>query len=273
MPKEPNSKVNLIKAISRYCANPQKEAETQLLVAEVALAQMLPSSVIKGGTSLKLRYGIESTRYTVDFDAARKIEIEQFETELTENLRKGWGKFSGLLVREDQRELESVPHEYLMQPYRVRLMYNSSPWRTIDLEVGHNEIGDAEEFDLVLKPGVKEIFKALGLPEPQPFRVMKIEYQVAQKLHAVSTLNSHRAHDLIDLQLLVRDEAFDLVKTRKCCERLFAYRKMQSWPVNVNLGADWAQLYDAQLSNLDVLPDVEQAVEWCNELIRKISKA
>lgn len=34
-----------------------------------------------------------------------------------------------------------------MQPYDVKLDYLGKPWCTVPLEVGHNEIGDADAAD------------------------------------------------------------------------------------------------------------------------------
>ena len=40
-------------------------------VANVAVGQMLPPSVVKGGTAMKLRVGEPGSRFTPDFDASR----------------------------------------------------------------------------------------------------------------------------------------------------------------------------------------------------------
>ena len=45
--------------------------------------------------------------------------------------------------------------------------------------------------------------KELGFPEPGPVPCMRLEHQIAQKLHAASSPGSNRAHDLIDLQIAV----------------------------------------------------------------------
>ena len=44
-------------------------------VANVAIGQMLPPSVVKGGTAMKLRVGEPGSRFTPDFDASRSAEI------------------------------------------------------------------------------------------------------------------------------------------------------------------------------------------------------
>ena len=42
-----------------------------------------------------------------------------------------------------------IPFDYVMQPCDVKLKYLGIPWFTVQLEVGHNEIGDADECDMV----------------------------------------------------------------------------------------------------------------------------
>ena len=102
---------------------------------------------------------------------------------------------------------------------------------------------------------------------------MPISYQVAQKLHGASEPGSKRAHDLVDLQLIVRNSPIDYAKLRTICVRLFAYRRKQSWPSTVSIGEGWSERYDAEKLDLPVLPTVDEAVRWANELIAKIDSA
>ena len=99
---------------------------------------------------------------------------------------------------------------------------------------------------------------------------MPLAYQVAQKLHGASEPGSKRAHDLVDLQLIVRNSPIDYAKLRTICVRLFAYRQKQSWPPTVSVGEDWSERYDAEKLDLPVLPTVDEAAKWANELIAKI---
>ncbi|WP_418863936.1 nucleotidyl transferase AbiEii/AbiGii toxin family protein [Slackia exigua] len=163
-----------------------------------------------------------------------------------------------------------MPAAYVMQPFAVKLDYNGKPWVTVDLEVGHNEIGDADEPDPCLPCFVVEVFESIGLPSPGPVPLMPVSRQIAQKLHGLSEPGSKRAHDLIDLQLLVAGCDVDYAKTRSVCERLFAYRQMQSWPPKIDGSADWNGLYREQSGELDVVDDVELAVTWANELVERI---
>ena len=81
-----------------------------------------------------------------------------------------------------------------MQPFSVKLLYNGKPWVTVDLEVGHNEIGDADEPDFVSPEDANAVLENLGFPPLGPIPVMALRHQIAQKLHAVSAPSSMRAH-------------------------------------------------------------------------------
>lgn len=70
-PKQPNSRVNLDKAIEREFGRGEASMRTRTLLADVIVAQMLPEGVVKGGTSIKIRYGNQTTRFTRDLDTAR----------------------------------------------------------------------------------------------------------------------------------------------------------------------------------------------------------
>lgn len=61
-----------------------------------------------------------------------------------------------------------------------------------------------------------------------------------------------RARDLIDLQLIIGRADVDLSATRKTCERLFAYRKAQSWPPVVIKQDGWSDLYESLSDGLPV---------------------
>lgn len=45
---------------------------------------------------------------------------------------------------------KGVSTQYVMQPFEVKLSYNGKSWITVPLEVGHNEIGDADDPDMLV---------------------------------------------------------------------------------------------------------------------------
>lgn len=271
--KKPNSRRNLDIAIERIIGDRDLAIQTRRHMANIILAQMLPECVIKGGSSIKIRLGEASSRYSLDLDTARSIELEKFIDLLEENLHQGWDDFTGHVVGKRPAKPKNVPSAYVMQPFEIKLQYMGRPWLTIPLEIGHNEIGDANEADFVEATDLYDIFSQLQLQKPGPVRLMKLEYQIAQKLHGVTEEDSMRAHDLIDLQLIVNASKVDYIKTKEICKRLFNYRGMQQWPPVVKKNKDWDNLYQDQSKRLDVLDSVDDAIVWCNDLIKTIDNS
>lgn len=271
--KRPNSRRSLDTAIQRAFGTGQAYIDARTVMANAIVGQLLPDSVVKGGSSLKLRYGMEGTRFTTDLDAAHISDIDSFIAELRSRLCQGWEGFTGAVVFGRQAHPEGVPPAYVMRPFKIKLSYNEKPWVTVPLEMGPNEIGDAEMVEHGISSDIVAMFAAVGLPAPNPSPLMPLHFQVAQKLHGATEPDSKRAHDLIDLQVIARDPHLDLIKVKEACTRLFAYRKMQQWPPTVTKNAGWEERYTDQLLDLDVLRSIDEAVDWANGLIARIDKA
>lgn len=270
--KRPNSRRNLDIALERLVGKENLIAK-RAVMANAIVAQMLPDGSVKGGSAIKMRLGDGATRFTTDLDVARASALEDFAERLAATLRTGWEGFTGTLAEGNPAHPKGVPPQYVMQPYAVKLSYLGKPWLTVELEIGHNEIGDADAPDLVVPADANEILEALGFPAIGPVPVMPLRHQIAQKLHAVSAPGSMRAHDLIDLQLLDRAYDDDYTDVKAICKRLFAYRWAQDWPPVVKPNPVWEEAYTDQLPDGDLLPTAEEAVDWANELIRRIDDA
>jgi len=117
-----------------------------------------------------------------------------------------------------------------------------------------------------------EDLEELGLPQPKPIPLMQIHHQISQKLHALSAAGSERAHDLIDLQIIKSNEKIDYNLTKESCKRLFAYRKQQKWPPVIVKGNNWDTLYNSQIINIDVLQNIDDAIDWVNGFIKMIDR-
>ncbi|MCL2024409.1 MAG: nucleotidyl transferase AbiEii/AbiGii toxin family protein [Coriobacteriia bacterium] len=270
MTKTPNSRRNLDIAIERAFGTGDNFLRTRTLIANTIVGQMLPSGVVKGGSSLKFRWGNENARFTNDLDTVRGTALTEFEEQMAELLEKGWHDFTGRLVARAPATPEGVPTQYVMQPFEVKLSYKGKAWLTVILEIGHDEIGDAYEPEYTISESIVQIFSKIGLPSPAPMPCMALHHQISQKLHGLSEENSSRAHDLIDLQLIVKNENIDYAATRQACVRLFAYRNLQAWPPIIKKKENWGELYDAQKNNLSVLDSVDESVVWTNKLIKRI---
>ncbi|MDZ7733539.1 MAG: nucleotidyl transferase AbiEii/AbiGii toxin family protein [Acidimicrobiia bacterium] len=245
----------------------------QRAVANTVVGQMLPPGVVKGGTAMKLRVGEGTSRFTPDLDAARDAGLgpDDYLDQLSDRLAGGWGGFTGTLTVLDAPEPEGVPEEYVMQPFRVGLAYQSRHWLTVPFELGHDEIGSTEHPELRIADDLIELFDALGLPTPDPIPVLAIEHQIAQKLHACTSVNprtggNERAHDLVDLQLLVQDGDVDLAAVGATSARLFTARQGHPWPPTVVAYERWDTIYTEAADGLDVLGSVDEAVTWANDI-------
>ena len=220
MKNAPNSKSNLDRALQRFAGDFARANELRGQMANAIVAQMIGEGVVKGGSGLRFRYGEKLTRVTMDLDTAWKTDLDAFLKLLNERLAAGWNGFSGEVRVLAPAKPRGIPFDYVMQPCDVKLKYLGVPWFTVQLEVGHNEIGDADECDMVELPAeLLDLFAFLALPKPSPIPAMRLEYQIAQKLHGASAPSSKRAHDLIDLQLIMSNAPAYNVK-----------RRYRSWP-------------------------------------------
>lgn len=248
----------------------------QRAVANTAVGQMLPPSVVKGGTAMKLRVGEAGSRFTPDFDASRSasITLGDYLTELGDKLAEGWAGFTGTVVELDAPEPEGVPEDYVMLPFDIRLVYRSQRWLTVRFELGHDEIGSTKSYELRIADDIVEMFDMLGLDTPGPVPVLSVHHQIAQKLHACTAVSpktgrNERAHDLVDLQILDQEETFDMAEVAAVAERLFAARHSHAWPPTVVAYSGWDTIYAEAAEGLEVLDNAADAIAWANDFIAR----
>jgi len=244
------------------------------LMANAIVGQFLPSgSVLKGGSSLRFRYGSGFSRNTMDFDAMRSGDLDEFIKSFRDSLKEGWNGFSGTARILERGNPHNVPFDYVMQPIDVKLTYRNNPWCSVRLEVSHSEVGAADESDTPpLQGEILDVFERMGFPSPRPVPLITLEHQLAQKLHAVSepSERNRRAHDLIDMQIIFGNEKIDLHRLKMICEKLFLFRKRQPWPTPVVKRQDWDGIYTEQKRNISVLPTCDEAIDWANTVIDRI---
>lgn len=178
--KRPNSRRNLDIAIERMAEGRGDPLRVRATLAAAIVAQMFPGGVVKGGSALKLRFGDAQTRFTRDLDAAREGDLDSFVDGLDAALRRGWEGFTGHLAEREPAHPEGVEKRYLMRPFDAKLSYNGKSWVTVPIEVGHNEVGDADEAELGIAPDIASTFEELGLPAPNPAPLMPLHHQIAQ---------------------------------------------------------------------------------------------
>jgi len=278
-PTPPIHRASLEQRLRNICGSLGiNELRTRTSLAHTVVTQMLPAGVVKGGAAIKLRVGDRASRLTTDLDAARAAThtIETYTAELSDRLAEGWNGFTGRLVDREPADPPDVPAEYVMQPFDVKLSYNSQSFVTVTLELGHDEVGSTDRPRLALDAGIAEVIQRLGFPMPAPVPVLAVEHQIAQKLHACTTPDRHgcneRAHDLVDLQILVAAEPPDLSELATVGQRLFAARRVAPWPPIVQAWPGWEDRYIDAAEGLDVLP-LADAVAWLNHLVEAAERA
>lgn len=273
MTKKPNSLRHLDDAIRRTSEGyGDGYVKTRTLMANAIVAQMLPDGVVKGGSAIKMRFGNAETRFTADLDTATASDPDVYAAKLNASLAQGWEGFTGRIVAREPAQPKDVPLEYVMRPFDIKLSYKGKPWCTVPLEVGANEIGDADEVEWVHLSDAEKIFVALGFPPLGKAPLMPLSHQIAQKLHAL-TSGGDRVRDLVDLQLIFSNASIDKGDVRRICERLFSYRNKQSWPPIVEEEEGWANLYAEQAHGLPVEQNLSRAIEWVNSFIEDISRS
>jgi len=266
--------LNQMRARIRNRAKDQgrKDWAVERIIANVIVGQMLPPGVVKGGTALKIRVGDGTTRFSRDLDAARTAgtDIEDYLADLDARLAAGWHGFTGT-IRADRpvKAPPSVPDDYVTQPFKIALAYRGSAWVTIPFELGRDEIGSTVRAEARIAPDILVLFEAIGLPAPAPIPLLPVDHQIAQKIHACTSVGTNgdneRAHDLVDLQILVREESPDLAAVGVTARRLFAARRVQAWPPSVVVHPRWSTIYAEAAEGLEVLASVDEAVAWANE--------
>ncbi len=269
----PPNRASLEQRLRNICATTQlNEQRARLALGHVVVAQMLPLGVVKGGFAIKLRVGDTASRLTRDLDITRGAghSVDSYTNELADRLNTGWHGFTGRLVVHNPANPPEVPADYVMHPFDVKLSYQSQSFMTIRLELGHDEIDSTSDPTLAIDPGVVDLMKRLGLPPPSPVPVLAIEHQIVQKVHACTTPNRYggndRAHDLVDLQILVAAEPPVLRTVGLLGARLFASRRIAPWPPTVTTWPGWEVRYDEAATGLNVR-SLNDAVAWLNGFI------
>ena len=83
--KPPHNVAYLERALRAMAQTDDSLIRLRRTLANVIAGQFLDGAVMRGGGSLKLRYGEQATRYTLDFDASRKIGQNRVPETFPEN--------------------------------------------------------------------------------------------------------------------------------------------------------------------------------------------
>jgi hypothetical protein len=272
-------------------------ARARVMLCTLIVSQMLPDAVaIKGGMGIKLRFGERGTRATSDLDLSTCSRGEEFEQVFRARLAEGWGTVPP--SKGERRRSPDAPDrvaftasvrvaklhdpglarpEYVMHPYRVSIAFLGNAWGAMDVEVSDPEIGLHAHPRKEIDGELAWFGGYFSFGELQPVELVDLEYQIAQKIHAVTDPAYERAHDLVDLQILWNVEP-DLPLLNRLCVGTFGWRNQQLWPpLPLRQMEGWALAYaDAREEtevngHTPVLANVAVARDWLGEIIERIA--
>jgi hypothetical protein len=274
-------------------------ARVKLMLSTLIVSQMLPDAVaVKGGMGIKLRLGEVGTRATADLDVAAAARDDQFQEAFRARLAAGWGVVppSKGQLKKDANAPQRVaftatlraakPHDpgvehpqYLMHPYRVTISFLGSSWAGLDVEVADPEVGHISDTEKKLDSEIVQFAERFGFGVPEPVRLLELEQQIAQKIHALTDVAYTRAHDLVDLQLLLAASP-DLRRLRELCVSTFAWRNQHGWPpLPLRTMEGWERPYFEARAETEiegessVLSSLAEARDWFGTVVASIEAA
>jgi hypothetical protein len=220
--------------------------------------------VVKGGVALELRLRLRA-RATKDFDAVFREQFGEMSQILDAALAQPYGDFQ-FARRDGIRELGGKAKRI-----EVRVQYREKSWATVQLEVSA-DAGRGIEAERIAATDLSE----LGLDGPEFIHCLSARFQIAQKIHAVTTparegRSNDRYRDLVDLWLL-RHIGIHPGEVRTACEDVFRVREMHPWPPELHVPEHWATPF-ARLAGEVGLPttDVEAAASSLRDWIAEIA--
>jgi hypothetical protein len=271
-------------------------SRARVLLCALIVSQMLPDAVaVKGGMGLKLRFGERGTRATSDLDVFTRTRGEAFEKAFQARLFQGWGTVppsrgqqsrdprapARVAFRATLRAMKVynpglARPESVMHPYRVSLSFLGKAWGSVEVEVSDLDIEADAHGREDIDGEVMSFAAEFGFGTLHRVNLVDVEYQIAQKIHAVTDPRYQRAHDLVDLQVLWMAGP-NLTALHDLCVAIFDRRAEQVWPPlplrsmsGWNLAyADARQETEAAGERL-VLPNVEEARAWLAHVIEHV---
>ena len=284
--------------------DPRLETKLRRAFAATILGQMAPEgTAFKGAGTSPLRLGIEGSRLTTDLDASKPYGMTHadFAAQLIETTAKGWEDFTATIktqpqhIPEDDKGHPIMDPEIVIMRHEVRLAYRGTPFHKTMFEVGGAKTPGTPT-ELVVPHGeLIALFAKLQLRAPEVIKLITAERQIAEKLQAALSAADmderikkrreggkpddgdprHRAHDLVDIRLLVdwynRPEVLasrplDLASIGTELRGLLA-QESYSGPLQIVGEERWELGYEDKAENLAVPQDLGSALGWANKFL------
>jgi hypothetical protein len=225
------------------------------------------------------------TRTTQDLDGLVRGDIDDFIQGLAEVLAEPWGP---LKLKAGEVEVINVPYK-LIKPRRfdVLVTLGGVTWRRIQVEVSPDE-GSAGSFsEDIAAPSLA----GFGLPTPDRLATLAMQYQIAQKVHAVTDPHqppeyvNDRSRDAVDL-LLLRDLARDTghpaskainaaildIFAARAAEAEALGRTPRRWPAQLTAYPHWRETFNRAAQSAGLGVTLDQAVRQVNAWLDQIGE-
>jgi hypothetical protein len=226
--------------------------DLQRLRREIAFDRLLarlldhPAFVLKGGYAMELRFANARATKDIDLTCLKRLTDDQFSISdmVLDDLRKfafkDLGDFFTYQIGDAQIDLDNAPYGGARFP--VSSFIDGRLFVRFQLDLGC----DAVVAGVEVHQG-KDWLGFCGIPAPT-FKMISIEQQFAEKLHAYSLPRENRMNtrvkDLVDMILIVKMRLLDLVSLRKTLDTVFNVRKTHPLPLQLDAPpSDWERPY------------------------------
>lgn len=227
-----------------------------------------------------------TARTTKDVDGLIRGDLDEFLLALEDALAEPWGP---LRLRRGAVEIVNVPTK-IIKPRRfdIILELRGVTWRRIQFEVSPDEAGIGRKHETIEPPPLA----GFGLPDPTILVGIAMQFQIAQKFHAVSDPHeppdaiNDRARDVVDL-LLLRDLAATagsptLAELRAAGVAVFEARAKEAdqlglesrhWPPTVAAHPHWSEDFVRAAYSAGLTLPIHDAVAQVNAWIAIIDRS
>ena len=227
--------------------------------------------IVKGGTAMQLRLGIQA-RATTDLDVVFRGRVnewlDRFDSAWADN---SWNGFTIARKAEPvQIDVAAVGYRPWRVPLQIR--YEGRDFGSLAFEAAIDETS-AGHHELIKPKGIE--LSAFDCEPPRYVPCLDIPYQIAQKIHACTELipeGNDRVRDLVDIWLLEqRLDTNNLTEVRAATIETFRRRQQHEWPPQVVQSRSWARDYALLVAEYpDAPPTIDAAVDYLCGLIARI---
>jgi hypothetical protein len=230
--------------------------------------------IVKGGTAMQLRLGVQA-RATTDLDVVFRGRVgewlDRFDAAFTD---RAWNGFTVARKSEPvQIDIAGVGYRPWRAPLQIR--YEGRDFGSLAFEVAIDATA-AAHYELIEPEGIELGVFAIDPPRFVP--CLDIPYQIAQKVHACTEPvpgGNERVRNIVDiwlLEMLLGPTHLDAV--RAAAIETFRRRQRHAWPPAVVAGTSWARDYETLVAGYpDAPPTIDDAIEYLSGFIARIDAA